>query len=214
MADPTKPSVTLATVDGPLHPTPPHPSTAFQTTLTFPPDIPAILTMIKELAAYEHAEDKVEATEESLLRTLTFAPSPASAVQPHTNPGYAKTLLLRLPTSSSSDHPSAIAGMAMYFHNYSTWRSKPGVYLEDLYVRPQYRKRGYGKLLIQALAQECCRIGGARLDWTCLRWNTPSLEFYDSLGAKRQEDWIGLRVDGRELEDLALGRTKVLRDGV
>ncbi|KAI7552959.1 hypothetical protein KC331_g1555 [Hortaea werneckii] len=196
MADPTKPSVTLATVD----------------------DIPAILTMIKELAAYEHAEDKVEATEESLLRTLTFAPSPASAVQPHTNPGYAKTLLLRLPTTPSSskpsDTPAAIAGMAMYFNNYSTWRSKPGVYLEDLYVRPQYRKRGYGKMLIQALAQECCRIGGARLDWTCLRWNTPSLEFYDSLGAKRQEDWVGLRVDGRDLEDLALGRTKVLRDGV
>ncbi|KAI7227306.1 hypothetical protein D0868_04777 [Hortaea werneckii] len=196
MADPTKPSVTLATVD----------------------DIPAILTMIKELAAYEHAEDKVEATEESLLRTLTFAPSPAGATQPHTNPGYAKTLLLRLPTTPSSSNPSdtpaAIAGMAMYFNNYSTWRSKPGVYLEDLYVRPQYRKRGYGKMLIQALAQECCRIGGARLDWTCLRWNTPSLEFYDSLGAKRQEDWVGLRVDGRDLEDLALGRTKVLRDGV
>ncbi|KAI7614965.1 hypothetical protein KC343_g10293, partial [Hortaea werneckii] len=76
MADPTKPSVTMATVD----------------------DIPAILTMIKELAAYEHAEDKVEATEESLLRTLTFAPSPASSTQPHTNPGYAKTLLLRLPS--------------------------------------------------------------------------------------------------------------------
>ncbi|KAI6853557.1 hypothetical protein KC338_g8625 [Hortaea werneckii] len=194
MADPTKPSVTMATVD----------------------DIPAILTMIKELAAYEHAEDKVEATEESLLRTLTFAPSPASSTQPHTNPGYAKTLLLRLPSSPTdpADHPSAIAGMAMYFNNYSTWRSKPGVYLEDLYVRPQYRKRGYGKMLIQALAQECCRIGGARLDWTCLRWNTPSLEFYDSLGAKRQEDWVGLRVDGQDLEDLALGRTKVLRDGV
>ncbi|KAI7371268.1 hypothetical protein KC328_g17568, partial [Hortaea werneckii] len=81
MADPTKPSVTLATVD----------------------DIPAILTMIKELATYEHAEDKVEATEESLLRTLTFAPSPASASQPHTNPGYAKTLILRLPTSPTSN---------------------------------------------------------------------------------------------------------------
>ncbi|KAI7417018.1 hypothetical protein KC364_g18669, partial [Hortaea werneckii] len=160
MADPTKSSVTMATVD----------------------DIPAILTMIKELAAYEHAEDKVEATEESLLRTLTFAPSPASSTQPHTNPGYAKTLLLRLPSSPTdpADTPSAIAGMAMYFNNYSTWRSKPGVYLEDLYVRPQYRKRGYGKMLIQALAQECYRIGGARLDWTCLRWNTPSLEFYDS----------------------------------
>ncbi|OTA31998.1 hypothetical protein BTJ68_07311, partial [Hortaea werneckii EXF-2000] len=88
-----------------------------------------------ELAAYEHAEDKVEATEESLLRTLTFAPSPASSTQPHTNPGYAKTLLLRLPSSPTdpADTPSAIAGMAMYFNNYSTWRSKPGVYLEDLY---------------------------------------------------------------------------------
>ncbi|RMY43030.1 hypothetical protein D0864_15939, partial [Hortaea werneckii] len=154
MADATKPSVTMATVDGSSRRLP---STTNHANLPVHPDIPAILTMIKELAAYEHAEDKVEATEESLLRTLTFAPSPASATQPHTNPGYAKTLLLRLPSSPTdpADHPSAIAGMAMYFNNYSTWRSKPGVYLEDLYVRPQYRKRGYGKMLIQALAQEC-----------------------------------------------------------
>lgn len=170
--------------------------------------------MIKELAAYEKCGEKVEATEDSLKRTLTFAPT--STTTQHTNPGYARTLLLRLPVrpadpADQTRPPQAVAGMAMFFNNYSTWRSKPGVYLEDLYVRPEYRKRGYGKMLIQALAQECVRIGGGRLEWCCLRWNRPSLEFYDSLGAKRQEDWVSLRVDGQELEDLALGRTKALQ---
>lgn len=173
--------------------------------------MPEILAMIKELAAYECASDSVEATEDSLKRTLTFAPSGAA----HTNPGYAKTLILRLPShpTNPDDKPEAVAGMAMYFNNYSTWRSRPGIYLEDLFVRPQYRKRGYGKMLIQALAQETCRIGGARLEWCCLRWNKPSLEFYDTLGAKRLEDWVSLRVDGKELENLAMGRTPALKKG-
>ncbi|KAF2213284.1 hypothetical protein CERZMDRAFT_40375, partial [Cercospora zeae-maydis SCOH1-5] len=176
-------------------------------------DVPAILAMIKELADYEKEASKVEATEESLARTLTFAPSaPGSqASTQHTNPGYAKTLILRLPaTLSEADQkagltPGAVAGMAMYFNNYSTWRSKPGIYLEDLFVRPQYRKRGYGKLLIRALAQEVLKIDGGRLEWSCLKWNEPSLEFYKSLGAVQMTEWVQLRVDGHALRNLALG---------
>ncbi|KAK4544487.1 hypothetical protein LTR36_004058 [Oleoguttula mirabilis] len=188
MADPTQPSIKHAVHE----------------------DVPEILALIKELASYEKADDKVLATEDSLKRTLTFDPSGTSS---HTNKGFAKTLLIRLPSSPThdGDQSQAVAGMAMYFNNYSTWRAKPGVYLEDLFVRPQYRKRGYGKMLIQALAQEVLKIDGARLEWCCLRWNEPSLQFYDSLGAKQMTDWVSLRVDGKELEDLAMGRTKALK---
>ncbi|KAK5729185.1 FR47-like protein [Elasticomyces elasticus] len=97
-------------------------------------DIPQILAMIRELASYEKCEHKVEATEASLKATLTFAPTSSGHTQ-HTNPGYAKTLILRLPSTPQhpGDESDAVAGMAMFFNNYSTWRSKPGVYLEDLY---------------------------------------------------------------------------------
>ncbi|TKA68180.1 hypothetical protein B0A55_07344, partial [Friedmanniomyces simplex] len=140
-------------------------------------DVPHILAMIKELAAYEHASDSVEATETSLLHTLTFSPSSPSGHTHHTNPGYAKTLILRLPRTPQhpGDEPEAVVGMAMFFNNYSTWRSKPGVYLEDLYVREQYRGRGYGRMLIRVVAQEVLRIGGGRLEWSCLTWNESSL---------------------------------------
>ncbi|KAK1062114.1 Peroxygenase 1 [Friedmanniomyces endolithicus] len=195
MADPAdQVSITLATTD----------------------DVPHILAMIKELAAHEHALDSVEATETSLLHTLTFAPSPTSSRLPPTNPGYAKTLILRLPSTPNSSptqappHPTdvsaVVAGMALYFPNYSTWRALPGLHLEDLYVRPAYRGRGYGRLLISALAQEVLRMGGGRLEWSCLKWNEGSLRFYEGLGARRMEGWVGLRLEGGQLEDVAEGR--------
>jgi len=181
-------------------------------------DVPEILAMIYELADYEKAASAVEATEGSLKRTLIFAPSPTAS---HSNStGYARTLILRLPSATTSDprgnpvpHPDTAAaplkdqviGMALYFNNYSTWRSKPGVYLEDLFVRPQYRGRGYGKLLLKALAREVLRIDGGRLEWSCLTWNEPSLQFYRSIGAKELEGWVGLRVDGDALVKLASG---------
>lgn len=165
--------------------------------------------MIKELADFEKALDRVQATESTLLNTLSFAPT---ASNPKPKPGYAYTVLLTLPSHESPDNTKdQICAMAMYFNNYSTWRAKPGVYLEDLFVRPQFRKRGYGKMLIQALAQEVLRIDGGRLEWCCLRWNESSLRFYDSLGAKQMTDWVSLRVDGKELEDLAMGRTRALK---
>lgn len=165
-------------------------------------DVPEILAMIHELADYEKAKSSVQATEESLRNTLTFAPAGQ-----HTAGGFARTLILRLPQQPSvpTDKPGAVAGMALFFNNYSTWRAKPGVYLEDLFVRPQYRKRGYGKLLLQELAREVIRINGARLEWCCLRWNEPSLQFYRSIGAKEMQDWVSLRVDGNALTRLAEG---------
>lgn len=93
--------------------------------------------------------------------------------------------------------------MALYFYNFSTWTGVPGIYLEDLFVKPAYRKRGYGKALIKACAREVVRVGGKRLEWSCLDWNTPSLEFYESLGAKRKKEWVGLRVEGEGLTKLA-----------
>ncbi|KAF1939812.1 acetyltransferase [Clathrospora elynae] len=155
-------------------------------------DVPTILSLIHELAAYENATDKVDATEESLTRTLShYDPSTSSFSE-----GFAKTLLL-------TDPDGAIAGMALYFYNYSTWTGAPGIYLEDLFVKEGHRKKGYGKMLLKELAKETLRIGGKRLEWACLDWNEPSLQFYQSLaiGAKKKQEWVGLRV-----EDAALGR--------
>lgn len=167
--------------------------------------------MVRELAAYENALDQVHATEASFARTLTFGDGSLA----HTNAGYAKTLLLRLPVKPAheTDSPEAVAGMALYFYNYSTWRSKPGIYLEDLFVRPQYRKRGYGKMLIQELAREVIKVDGGRLEWSCLRWNEPSLEFYKSLGAREMQDWVQLRVDGENIRRLAWGKTDAIQTG-
>jgi len=93
--------------------------------------------------------------------------------------------------------------MALFFTNYSTWRGAPGIYLEDLFVRPAFRRKGYARALFGELARETGRLGGKRLEWACLRWNENALKFYESMGAIKMEDWIGLRVDGEKLEKLA-----------
>ncbi|KAL5115156.1 Acetyltransferase (GNAT) domain [Pleosporales sp. CAS-2024a] len=157
-------------------------------------DVPTILGLIQELADYAKASSSVEATTESLTRTLShYNPSTASF-----SDGYAKTLLL-------TDPDGTIAGMALYFYNYSTWTGVPGIYLEDLFVKPAYRKKGYGKALLKALAQETVSMGGKRLEWTCLDWNEPSLQFYQSevIGATQKKEWVGLRVQGDALAKLA-----------
>ena len=96
-----------------------------------------------------------------------------------------------------------VAGLALYFYNYSTWRGAPGVYLEDLFVKPKYRRRGYGSDLLQGLAKEVQKVNGARLEWACLKWNEPGLAFYRSLGAQEMNEWVTLRVDGDALKKLA-----------
>jgi GNAT superfamily N-acetyltransferase len=156
-------------------------------------DVETILELIRELAEYEKALDSVLATEQTLLSSLSFAPNFGS--------GYAKTLLI-FPNGSPD---AKCAGMALFFTNYSTWRAAPGVYLEDLYVRPGARRKGYGKRLLCELAAETEKIGGKRLEWSVLKWNEPSLKFYDSLGAQRMNEWVGMRTEGEALRKLAEG---------
>lgn len=168
-------------------------SSSYFKSLTDLPDVDTIYNLIHELADYEKASSSVKATPELLAKTLAF--HDPSAPDSFT-PGYARTFLLVAPENE-------IAGMALYFYNYSTWTGVPGVYLEDLFVKPKYRKRGYGKALIKACAKEVIRINGQRLEWSCLDWNTPSLEFYESLGATQKKEWVGLRAEGEALTRLA-----------
>lgn len=161
--------------------------------------MPIILALIHELAAYERATSSVLATEQSLLSTLSFPSDPSK--------GYAKTLLLFAPSSCVPTNTEGTtlqcAGMALYFTNYSTWRAAPGIYLEDLFVRPEYRGRGFGKRLLGELAKETKRIGGERLEWSVLKWNEPSIKFYEGMGATMMNEWVGMRVDEGSLDKMA-----------
>lgn len=93
--------------------------------------------------------------------------------------------------------------MALYFTNYSTWRVAPGISLEDLFVRPEYRGKGYGTLLLRQLAKETKMIGGKRLEWSVLNWNEPSIRFYEGIGATMMSEWVSMRVDGEALQKIA-----------
>ena len=127
-----------------------------------PTDVPTILQLIRELAIYEEALSQVAMTEDTLRATLSF---PNSSGAKDFTPGYARTLLI-----ASKDTPDAIAGMALFFNNYSTWQG-PGIYLEDLFVRPEYRKKGFGKALLAALAREVRILNPqGRLEWSVLKW--------------------------------------------
>lgn len=146
-------------------------------------DIPAILDLIKELARYEKAEDEVEATPE-LLHTCFFEDEAVEA------------LLI--------DHEKAgVVGCAVFFRNFSTWTGRCGMYLEDLYIKEEYRRSGTGRALMAHLAAICEERGWARLDWSCLDWNTPSLGFYKSIGADPMTEWIHHRLAGEALSALA-----------
>lgn len=146
-------------------------------------DVAFIKSCIHELAEYEHAADEDLSTEE-LLRENIF------------EKGFAKVLI--------AECDGEKAGFALWFNNFSTWLARPGIYLEDLYVRPQFRKQGLGKALLQKLAQIAVENKWGRVEWWCLKWNKPSLDFYESLGAKQMTEWMPLRVDGDELKALGL----------
>lgn len=172
------------------------------------PDVPAILQLIRELADYEHELHSVEATEEKLLATIALAPSPdkssstaettsTSTTEPISASRPARCLVLFDGTTGEA------AGMALYFFNYSTWRARPGIYLEDLFVRETQRKKGYGKRLLVELAKEVVAMQGGRLEWSVLKWNEPSIRFYESIGANMMSEWVGMRVDGDGLTKLA-----------
>jgi GNAT superfamily N-acetyltransferase len=146
-------------------------------------DVPVILAFIRELAIYEHLEHEVVATEAQVHAAL-FGPRP-----------YAEVAL-----ACRDGQP---VGFALYFHNFSTFVGKPGIYLEDLYVRPAARGLGAGKLLFAYLAKTALERGCARLDWAVLDWNEPSIGFYRSLGAIDQSEWTTYRLDGAALTRLA-----------
>ena len=145
-------------------------------------DVPLILQFIKNLAEYERLAHKVVATEESLRRTL-FG-----------NPRFAEVVFAR--------EDGVDAGFALFFHNYSTFHGAPGIYLEDLFVKPEFRGRGIGKQLLTYLARLAKERGCTRLEWAVLNWNTPSIEFYKHLGAVPMSDWIVFRLTGDELNEL------------
>lgn len=158
-------------------------STPFQLRRAQAGDTAAILGLIRELAIYEHLEDQVEATEEKLRHTL-FGPRP-----------YASVILAEVDGHA--------VGYALFFYNYSTFLAKPGIFLEDLFVKPAFRKRGIGKALLVELARIAQENGCGRFEWMVLDWNAPSIAFYEAMGARKVDGWSVMRVTGDPLSELA-----------
>ncbi|MGG2458639.1 GNAT family N-acetyltransferase [Streptomyces sp. RGM 3693] len=148
-----------------------------------PDDVPVILTMIGELAAYERVPEAAQATEPQLKEAL-FGPQPAAFAL----------------IAEDAGEP---VGFALWFRNFSTWTGTHGVYLEDLYVRPEARGGGHGKALLAALAQICVARGYQRFEWSVLDWNEPSIGFYRSIGARPMDEWTVFRLTGDALHALA-----------
>ena len=147
-----------------------------------PHDIPLILEFIRELAEYERMLEQAVATPEDLQRD-----------------GFSNEPKFYVEIAEWNGEP---AGFALWFYNYSTFQGKPGIYLEDLYVRPQFRKKGIGKALLVHLARVAVEQGCGRYQWQVLDWNTPSIEFYESLGATVMKEWLTMRVSGESLQRL------------
>ncbi|SNV31546.1 Predicted acetyltransferase [Chryseobacterium taklimakanense] len=145
-------------------------------------DIPTILHLITQLAIYEKLEREVVATEETLKQTIFVQ-------------NYAEVII--------GEEDGQTVGFALFFHNYSTFLSKPGIYLEDLFVEVEHRGKGYGKNLLAELARIAKERNCGRLEWSVLNWNTPSIEFYKSLGAKPMDEWTVYRMTEQEINDLA-----------
>jgi len=146
-------------------------------------DVGDVLSMIRGLAEYERLADQVVATAEGLRESL-FGPNPAAEV-----------VFARV--------GSETVGFALFFHNYSTFLGQRGLYLEDLFVRPEQRGRGYGRALLMHLARLAVLRGCGRLEWAVLDWNAPAIAFYKSLGATPLDDWTVFRVTGDRLRELA-----------
>ena len=148
-----------------------------------PADAPLILQFIRELAEYEREPDAAVATEADIQRYV-FSEHP----------------LVKVVMADWEGQP---AGFALWFLNFSTWEGKPGIYLEDLFVRPAFRGHGIGKALLQHLAALAVQEGWTRFVWQVLDWNTPFIEFYEAHGAKVMREWLTCRVSGEALERLA-----------
>lgn len=169
-----------------------------------PGDVPEILAMIRELADYERAAHEVESTEEQLT-ALLFGGTPAAPGTASTTPNGAPAAYAHVVEHPDHEAGTTLGAFALWFLNTSTWTGTHGVYLEDLYVRPGLRGCGYGKRLLQTLAQVCQDRGYRRLEWWVLDWNEPALGFYRSIGAVPMDEWTVHRVSGEELAALASG---------
>lgn len=145
-------------------------------------DVPVILYFIRELAAYENMSEEVVATE-ALLKEWIFEKKKAEVIL--------------------AQAEGETVGFALFFHNFSTFLGRAGIYLEDLFVKKEYRGKGYGKALLKELAKITVDRGCGRLEWSCLDWNQPSIDFYLSLGAKPMDEWTVYRLTGETLENFA-----------
>jgi len=146
-------------------------------------DVSLILEFIRGLAEYERVPEEAVATEEDLLRD-----------------GFGVAPRFRVVIAEWQGRP---AGFAFFFFNYSTWKGRPGLHLEDLFVRPEFRGKGIGKALLVHLAKIALEENCSRFEWQVLDWNTPAIEFYESLGAKLLKEWQTMRVDGQAMKRLA-----------
>jgi GNAT superfamily N-acetyltransferase len=146
-------------------------------------DAGIVLDLIRGLATFEHLLDEVTGTEADLTATL-FSSEPRAFCE-------------------IAEWNGDIAGFALWFYNYSTFLCRPGIYLEDLYVHPQYRSHGIGKAMLAFLARRCLNEKLGRLEWAVLDWNVPAIAFYRKQGATLRKEWIGCRLTGSELEALA-----------
>ena len=145
-------------------------------------DVPLIYRFICDLAEYEGLLDEVKSTED-ILRQSIFEEKACKVV-----------------IAELGGKP---IGFSLYFHNFSTFEGRPGLYLEDIYIDPEYRGKGYGKKLLQFLAHEAVRLNCKRFEWWCLNENTPSFEFYKSIGAVPMDEWTVFRIDGTTLTEMA-----------
>src|SRR5262245_55610542 len=150
-----------------------------------PADVPAIAQLIRDLAEYERLAHAVT-FDESKLREYLFGPRP-----------YCEVLI--------AEDGGEVVGFALFFHNYSTFRGQPGIYLEDLFVKPERRGKGHGKALLKALAKLALERDCGRLEWSVLNWNTPAIEFYKALGANAMDEWTVYRLTDEALTKLATG---------
>ncbi len=158
-------------------------ATDFQIRPAHVEDVSIILELIRDLATYERAPDQVIATEEQLADVL-FGKRPAAEV------------LLAFEGKSP-------VGFALFFHNFSTWLGRPGLYLEDLFVKPENRGKGYGRTLLVELAKIAMERGCGRMEWAVLDWNEPAIKFYRTLGAKPMDEWTVFRLTRDGIEKLA-----------
>jgi GNAT superfamily N-acetyltransferase len=157
-------------------------------------DVPLIHSLIRDLAEYERLSREMCATESQLDEHL-FGSSPRAEV-----------LIAELrPTDAPQRDEPIPVGFALYFHNFSTFLGRPGIYLEDLFVKPEHRGKGIGRALLRELAKTAVARGCGRLEWSVLDWNEPAIEFYKSLHARPMDEWTVFRVAGDALESLARG---------